>query len=177
MSQQHHTRQNMPPSPLDDTVGVGRRVAPRQSNHESYVLPAILDHLPPMPLYLAVAHLGLLTGKPVSREVICQAFHLDTRRALEIMRYLVNGAPRVTCKCLSLMQGQGYCLRILAIATPDETVGATSLAQTTARPRGSTAERERAQQQMRQWFLRRPNPPSRDADEKETEQGEDDERR
>ena len=157
--QQHHTRQNTPPSSSpDDTVGVGRRVTPRQSNHEGYVLPTTLDHLPPMPLYLAVAHFGLLTGKPVSREVICQAFHLDTRRALEIMRYLVNGAPRVTCKCLSLMQGQGYCLHILAIATPERTGDTPAATQTTARPRGSTAEREQAQQQMRQWFLRRPNP-------------------
>lgn len=178
MKKQNHSPQNLPSlSSPDDSVSIGRRVTPRQSNHESYVLPALLDHLPPMPLYLAVAHFGLLTGKPVSREVICRAFHLDTRRALEIMRYLLNGAPRVTCKCLSLMQGQGYCLRILAIAPPDEAVSATASTQTTARPRGSTAEREQAQQQMRQWFLRRPNPPSRDVDEKETGQGEDDGRR
>ncbi len=157
MTQQHNTRQTTqsPPS-SDDTTSTGRRVAPRQSNHESYVLPACLDHLPPMPLYLAVAHFGLVMRKPLSREMICQAFQLDTRRALEIMRYLVNGAPRVTCKCLSLMQGQGYCLRILAIATPEQSVADSAPSQTTARLRGSTAEREQAQQQMRQWFLRRP---------------------
>ncbi|MGN2498410.1 CaiF/GrlA family transcriptional regulator [Serratia bockelmannii] len=157
MTKQNHSPHNPPLSPLpDDSAGIGRRVTPRQSNHESYVLPVILDHLPPMPLYLAVAHFGLLTEKPLSREMICQAFHLDTRRALEIMRYLVNGAPRVTCKCLSLMQGQGYCLRILAIATPEQAVADAAASRTAARPRGSTAEREQAQQQMRQWFLRRP---------------------
>lgn len=157
MTKQNHSPQN-PPPPLspDDRVSVGRRVAPRQSNHESYVLPACLDHLPPMPLYLAVAHFGLVMGKPLSREMICQAFQLDTRRALEIMRYLLNGAPRVTCKCLSLMKGQGYCLRILAIATPEQSVAETTSSQTTVRLRGSTAEREQAQQRLRQWFLRRP---------------------
>ncbi|HCR2979767.1 TPA: CaiF/GrlA family transcriptional regulator [Serratia marcescens] len=155
------TQDNSPPkntAPLGEVGATGRRVAPRQSNHESYVLPACLDHLPPMPLYLAVAHFGLLTGKPLSREVICQAFHIETRRALEIMRYLVNGAPRVTCKCQSLMQGQGYCLRILAIATPEQADGTAASPSSPARARGSTAEREQAQQQMRQWFLRRPNP-------------------
>ncbi|CAI1188642.1 CaiF/GrlA family transcriptional regulator [Serratia marcescens] len=159
MTKQDNARPTTPlPPPPDDAAGVDRHVMPRQSNHERYALPMILGHLPPMPLYLSVAHFGLLTGKPVSREEICQAFHLDTRRALEIMRYLVNSAPQVTCKCLPLIQGQGHRLRILAITTPegaDDTPVATPV---TARLRGSAAERERAHQPMRQWFLRRPNP-------------------
>ncbi|WP_181409081.1 CaiF/GrlA family transcriptional regulator [Serratia sp. SRS-8-S-2018] len=148
-----------PLSPDREVSDTRRRVTPRQSNHESYVLPTCLEHLPPMPLYLAVAHFGLLSGQPLSRAMICQAFHLDTRRALEIMRYLSDGAPRVTCERLSLMQGRGYCLRILAIADPAQTGAGSADEHVTARRHDSAARCERArQQQLRQWFLRRPNP-------------------
>ncbi|WP_337061216.1 CaiF/GrlA family transcriptional regulator [Serratia marcescens] len=142
------------------SAGEKKRIAPRQSNHEEYTLPDCLVNYPPMPLYLAVAHFGLLTQQILSREVICQAFHIDTRRALEVMRYLVNGAPSVTCECLSLVQRRGYCLRVLSIASGESaTQSATPpFSRTSARKRGSTLERERAQQQVRQWFLRRPNP-------------------
>ncbi|MEL5615770.1 CaiF/GrlA family transcriptional regulator [Serratia marcescens] len=142
--------------PSSDGGGTGRYVTPRQSNHEVYTLPECLANFPPMPLYLAVAHFGLLSGRPLSREDISQAFHIDRRRALEVMRYLVNNAPRVTCKCLSLMKGRGYCLHIIDIASPEQGTGEPPSC--SARPRGSAAKRERAQQQMRQWFLQRPNP-------------------
>lgn len=132
-----------------------RRVAPRQSNHEGYMLPTCLADLPAMPLYLAVAHYGLLTHQMISRELICQAFHIDARRALEVMRYLVNGAPRVTCECVSLMQGRGYCLRIDTIAPPEADGQPTSVPR---RPRRNSTEEAHKQQRMRQWFLRRPNP-------------------
>lgn len=142
------------------TAGEKKRIAPRQSNHEEYTLPDCLVNYPSMPLYLAVAHFGLLTQQILSREVICQAFHIDTRRALEVMRYLVNGAPRVTCECLSLIRRRGYCLRVLSIASIESAAeNATSpSSRTPARKRGSALERERAQHQVRQWFLRRPNP-------------------
>ncbi|HIF6628455.1 TPA: CaiF/GrlA family transcriptional regulator [Serratia marcescens] len=138
----------------------GRRIAPRQSNHEEYTLPGCLTKYPPMPLYLAVAHFGLLTQQILSREVICQAFHIDTRRALEVMRYLVNGAPSVTCECLSLIQRRGYCLRVLSIALGESAAenAPSPSSRTPARKRVSTLERERAQQQVRQWFMRRSNP-------------------
>ncbi|MBH2767772.1 CaiF/GrlA family transcriptional regulator [Serratia marcescens] len=157
MSRENANKENMR---SQCTAGEKRRIAPRQSNHEEYTLPDCLVNYPPMPLYLAVAHFGLLTQQILSREVICQAFHIDTRRALEVMRYLVNGAPRVTCDCLSLIQRRGYCLRVLGIASVEPaTENAPSPSfRTSARKRGSTLERERAQHQVRQWFLRRPNP-------------------
>lgn len=137
-----------------------KRIAPRQSNHEEYTLPDCLVNYSSMPLYLAVAHFGLLTQQILSRELICQAFHIDTRRALEVMRYLVNGVPSVTCECLSLIQRRGYCLRVLSIASGESAAdNAPPLSsRTSARKRGSALERERAQHQVRQWFLRRPNP-------------------
>lgn len=104
-----------------------KRIAPRQSNHGEYTLPDCLVNYPPMPLYLAVAHFGLLTQQILSREVICQAFHIDTRRALEVMRYLVNGAPSVTCECLSLVQRRGYCLRVLSIASGESATQSATL--------------------------------------------------
>ncbi|HFT7665018.1 TPA: CaiF/GrlA family transcriptional regulator [Serratia marcescens] len=141
-------------------VSEKKRIAPRQSNHEEYTLPDCLVNYPAMPLYLAVAHFGLLTQQILSREVICQAFHIDTRRALEVMRYLVNGAPSVICECLSLIQRRGYCLRVLAITSVESATENAPLpsSRASARKRGSTLERERAQHQVRQWFLRRPNP-------------------
>ncbi|WP_089181492.1 CaiF/GrlA family transcriptional regulator [Serratia marcescens] len=134
------------------------RVAPRQSNHDGYMLPTCLNHLPPMPLYLAVAHFGLLNNEPLTRELICQAFCIDTRRALEVMRYLINGAPHVNCEYLSLMQGKGCRLRILGISSLEHINDGIKASKAESYSRGSTAEREQKQQQLRQWFLRRPNP-------------------
>ncbi|NGH10028.1 CaiF/GrlA family transcriptional regulator [Serratia marcescens] len=157
MSRENANKENMG---AQFTAGEKKRIAPRQSNHEEYTLPDCLVNYPSMPLYLAVAHFGLLTQQILSREVICQAFHIDTRRALEVMRYLVNGAPSVTCECLSLIQRRGYCLRVLSIASGESAAESAHppSSRTSARKRGSTLERERAQHQVRQWFLRRPNP-------------------
>ncbi|MBH2627293.1 CaiF/GrlA family transcriptional regulator [Serratia marcescens] len=157
MSQKMKCKENMR---SQFTSGEKKRIAPRQSNHEEYTLPDCLTSYPPMPLYLAVAHFGLLTQQILSRDVICQAFHIDTRRALEVMRYLVNGAPSVTCECLSLIQRRGYCLRVLSITSGESAADNASplSSRASTRKRGSTLERERAQHQLRQWFLRRPNP-------------------
>ncbi|HFT7668211.1 TPA: CaiF/GrlA family transcriptional regulator [Serratia marcescens] len=153
-----NTTQNENDTPPDRAAYGGRRISPRQSNHEEYTLPDCLAGYPPMPLYLAVAHYGLLTQRVLSREVICQAFHIDTRRALEMLRYLTNGAPRVICECVPATQGRGYCLHIIDIASSPAAGAEAALPQDAVPVRGGRLERENAQQQMRQWFLRRPNP-------------------
>lgn len=135
-----------------------KRVSPRQSNHEEYTLPDCLAHLPAMPLYLSVAYFGLLTQLVLSRELICRAFHIDSRRALEMLRYLSSGTPNVTCECIPLTQGRGYCLRIVDIVSLSRPSGGENVPRTMAPPRGGKLKRENAQQSMRQWFLRRPNP-------------------
>ncbi|MGP2734220.1 CaiF/GrlA family transcriptional regulator [Serratia bockelmannii] len=60
----------------------------RQSNHGGYMLPAELKYLQALPLYMVIAHWGLLSGKPFSRTDISQTFHISLRRAADIMTYI-----------------------------------------------------------------------------------------
>lgn len=154
------------------------RVRAQQSNHGGYDLPSGLSHLPAMPLYLAVAYLGMLKRAPLSRLEVAQAFGLDTRRALEVMRYLTSGKTCVACERVSLDEGEfgkGYRLRIDAIGEPQKSfvgmrketaednhrsqaevvpVSRGRKGQARRRPRLSD---ESAHQSLRRWFLRRPN--------------------
>ncbi|HEJ0405236.1 TPA: CaiF/GrlA family transcriptional regulator [Serratia marcescens] len=151
------------------------RISARQRNHEDYRLPATLSHLPPMPLYLAVAHYALLAQEPVSRQAISGAFRISTRRALEVMRYLLNAHVGVMCARLSPLpelREQGYRIQVWAISSsggqgvvnePPRITGPASpkiaAIQQTERvdkPR-SRLEKDRACQNMRRWFLQRPN--------------------
>ncbi|HID8455195.1 CaiF/GrlA family transcriptional regulator [Serratia marcescens] len=150
------------------------RISARQRNHEDYRLPANLSHLPPMPLYLAVAHYALLAQAPVSRQAISGAFRISTRRALEVMRYLLNAHAGVMCARLPPLpevREQGYRIQVWGISSGGQGVvnepplitdalchGATARqqAERVDKPR-SRLEKERACQEMRRWFLQRPN--------------------
>lgn len=154
------------------------RVQARQRNHEDYRLPVSLSHLPSVPLYLAVAHLGILMQEPLTRQAIGLAFGISTRRALEVMRYLINGKSGVICERLPPLSGQsalGYRIHIHALSVSEsrdersavpardryKDVNDTSLAEAGAtrmsKPR-SREGREQACQALRRWFLQRPNP-------------------
>lgn len=153
-------------------------VRAQQRNHGGYHLPSCLSHLPAMPLYLAVAHLGMLKREPLSRLEVAQAFGLDTRRALEVMRYLASGKTCVACTRVPLHKGEfgkGYRLRIDTIGEPQksfagmrkEMVGDNDPSQPEVTPasrgrKGQVRRRSRlsdelAHQSLRHWFLRRPN--------------------
>ncbi|ASM19676.1 hypothetical protein BVG90_24430 [Serratia marcescens] len=159
------------------------RVAARQRNHDNYSLPAELTHLSDAPLYCAVAYFALLQQRPVSRQQICRAFHISTRRAVEVMRYLTGSAtPHVACERLPPVSGereQGYRIHVHAIAgggvrrkrhaTPDIDVE-TNPVPVSEPPsdeggegvkghrRISRKANEQAHQKLRSWFLQRPNP-------------------
>ncbi|MCW7609925.1 CaiF/GrlA family transcriptional regulator [Serratia bockelmannii] len=156
------------------------RVAARQRNHDNYSLPAELSHLTDMPLYWAVAYFALLQQRPVSRQLICRTFRISTRRAVEVMRYLIGSAtPHVACERLPPVSGereQGYRIHVHAItgggrrrkrhAAPDIDVE-DSPAPASVPPSGESVKEhrrvsrkanEQTHQKLRSWFLQRPNP-------------------
>ncbi|EOV5094258.1 CaiF/GrlA family transcriptional regulator [Serratia marcescens] len=149
------------------------RVKARQRNHESYCLPTILSHLPPMPLYMAVAHYALLKRVPVSRQTISVEFRISTRRALEVMRYLFNAKDGVMCTRLPPLPGaseQGHRIQVHAISSrmglPGNEGGSVfnPISSETAHMHKdridnplSPYERGHTYQDMRRWFLQRQN--------------------
>ncbi|MCW7649161.1 CaiF/GrlA family transcriptional regulator [Serratia bockelmannii] len=154
------------------------RVAARQRNHDNYSLPAELTHLSDAPLYCAVAYFALLQQRPVSRQQICCAFHISTRRAVEVMRYLTGSdTPHVACERLPPISGereQGYRIHVHAIAgggvrrkrraAPDIDVADNpapvppSGESVKGHRRVSRKANEQTHQKLRSWFLQRPNP-------------------
>lgn len=174
MQQKNNDNQRSGMSSGQNPGGGAVRISARQRNHEDYRLPASLSHLPPMPLYLAVAHYVLLAQAPVSRQAISGAFRISTRRALEVMRYLLNNNLGVMCERLAPLPHapeQGYQIQVSAISSgvqgviselplttgPTFPEGAAVLQTECADKPLSRLEKERACQDMRRWFLQRPN--------------------
>ncbi|WP_440799899.1 CaiF/GrlA family transcriptional regulator [Serratia marcescens] len=167
---------------INETPSHSRRayIPARQRNQEGYRLPASLPHLPAMPLYMAVAHFGLQRRKAVSRKEIGEAFNISTRRALEVMRYLMSSNTGITWRRMPPLKNlprQGYRIRILSIPgveTPpmDDEPGDMTPAYSASRPSPAPGDdtdnsvghprsrrvQEEACQSLRRWFLRRPNP-------------------
>lgn len=85
-----------------------------QSNHHATVVPSCLGHLPPMPLYLLVAHWALLTGTVLCWDVVSAAFRVEPRRARELLRYLTRYETPVTFRRLSSRP-----VRLLILSVPD----------------------------------------------------------
>lgn len=115
---------------------------------------------------------------PVSRQDICQAFFISTRRALEVMRYLVKFTHNVECERFPPAPGEkerGYRIHVHAIFRPEAPCGKQ---QATARsipagaadndavpaphvskepgPRRVKTRGEHKYQELRRWFLQRP---------------------
>ncbi|MEX3136944.1 CaiF/GrlA family transcriptional regulator [Serratia ureilytica] len=173
MQQKNNDNQRSGMSSGRNSGGRAVRISARQRNHEDYRLPASLSHLPPMPLYLAVAHYALLAQEPVSRQAISGAFRISTRRALEVMRYLLNAHVGVMCARLPPLpevREQGYRIQVWGISSsggqrvitppsifsPIPPEAAAMQAEHVDKPR-TRLEKERACQDMRRWFLQRPN--------------------
>ncbi|MGQ8701792.1 CaiF/GrlA family transcriptional regulator [Serratia marcescens] len=60
----------------------------RQSNYGVYRLPDGLQVSPSVPLYQVVALWGWRLGRPFSREELAVAFHIELRRAGDVMSYI-----------------------------------------------------------------------------------------
>lgn len=138
--------------------------APKQGNHDAFCRPAGLDHLVGAPLYLLAAHWGVLTGTDLTVASVGQAFHIDTRRAREVLRYFLRYETNVT---FLLLGRSPLCLRIIAVrsATTAEVIVAAPEACPTEvlppgrkkRKTGNVSKQEETRAQMRRWFLQHPN--------------------
>ena len=158
------------------------RVRARQGNHDDYLLPASLSHLSALPLYLVVAHFALQAGAPVSRVALCQTFCINTRRALAVMRYLLDSKTPVMCARVPPHPDhpdEGIRIRVWEITGRDETLRMEGGGLYSAPPDGQQAvpeayeetsaplkhagksrareEKERSNQALRRWFLQRPS--------------------
>ncbi|MEL5428873.1 CaiF/GrlA family transcriptional regulator [Serratia nevei] len=172
-------RHNRDPRPGVDAEG--EWVQGQQGNHERYFRPACLANLPTMPLYLAVAYWGLLTGELLSVASLGQAFRIEQRRASEVLRYFVRYRVGVDFDQVSVRPCR---LRIRHVSpgasdearrerahgggnsareTPSSGVRETPPPRRGARPAGQ-GRGSVEQAQVRQWFLRRPNPSSEPSD-------------
>lgn len=172
-----------PPQTADHTATMQTmRVRARQGNHDDYLLPASLSHLSALPLYLVVAHFALQAGAPVSREKLCRTFRINTRRALAVMRYLLDSKTPVMCTRMPPdpdHPDEGVRIRVweitgryetrlmvggeLYFALTDEQQAAPEAHKETAAPLKHAGksrmheEKERDNQMLRRWFLKRPN--------------------
>lgn len=84
----------------------------RQSNHAPFQRPALLGHLPALPLYLLAAHWALLTGELLTTAAIGQTFGIEPRRARQVLRYLQQHPRKVLFERL---MGRRLQLRVLAV--------------------------------------------------------------
>lgn len=144
------------------------RIIKKQSNHDDYYLPRCLSHLNNPPLYLAVAHWGLIKKDGMSREDISQAFRISPRRAADIMNYIYNDRQAViTSQKTVTTCGRGlrsFRLTIMAVGEvrsrpiPNPGKRRVTQAETPAAFVGPMT----TVQQLRRWFLTRPNVPTTD---------------
>nr|WP_249339863.1 CaiF/GrlA family transcriptional regulator [Serratia marcescens] len=134
-----------------------KKVAGKQRNHGDFCLPDTLAHLMDPPLYLAVAHWGMATGLPLSRALVSETFRISERRAADVLNYIARDRHDVIdCQRHIVREGagrRGLKLTITAIR------GAAPRAASPPPARGSTARSRAASrvQQLRHWFLSRPN--------------------
>lgn len=89
------------------------QAAIRQSNHQPFQRPALLAHLPVLPLYLLAAHWALLTGELLTSSAIGQTFGVEPRRARQVLRYLQQHPRKVLFERLA---GRRLQLRVLAVS-------------------------------------------------------------
>lgn len=91
-----------------------KKVTGKQSNHGGYRLPTELVHLTDVPLYIAVAHWGLIKGTSITRDEISQVFHITARRAADVMTYIhVAKAQTITSvKRVTRVPGERRNLRL-----------------------------------------------------------------
>ncbi|MEL5280748.1 CaiF/GrlA family transcriptional regulator [Serratia bockelmannii] len=86
----------------------------RQSNHGVYRLPPGLPVAPSVPLYQAVALWGWRLGRPFSRDELALAFHIELRRAGDLMSYIRRAEQIVSRQCYVRAPG-GVRMRYLHI--------------------------------------------------------------
>lgn len=137
--------------------GVGKKtVAGKQSNHGDFCLPDCLAHLISPPLYMAVAHWGIYTGLPLSRASVSETFRISERRAADVLNYIVRDRHDIIdCKRHTAREGAGRrVLKLTVIAIRDVAARAPSPPARTGTARSRAASRA---QQLRHWFLSRPN--------------------
>lgn len=138
--------------------GVARTtVTGKQSNHGDFCLPECLTHLIDPPLYLAVAHWGLLTASPLSRALVSETFRISERRAADVLNYIARERHDIIdCKRNIVREGagrRGLKLTVTAIrGTPPPAPPPRAKQSSTARSRAASRA-----QQLRHWFLSRPN--------------------
>lgn len=88
----------------------------RQSTYGEYHLPAGLRLAATVPLYQAVAVWGWRLRRPFCREELAKAFHLELRRAGDVMSYIRRARPdRIASRQFYSRASSGGRLRYLHI--------------------------------------------------------------
>lgn len=138
------------------------RVLGRQSNHGDFTLPRCLSHLVNPPLYIAVAHWGLLKKTPFSRDDISQAFRITPRRAADVMTYIQREhGDVITCVRHLQVNPAGIRCLTLQVTGVAETPQSASVPRSRRRApdkasRGERQKKSQALHNMRATFLARP---------------------
>lgn len=140
----------------------GGRIMGRQSNHGDFTLPRCLSHLVNPPLYIAVAHWGLLKKTPFSRDDISQAFRITPRRAADVMSYIQREHTDVIT-CVRHLQVSSAGIRNLTLQVTGVVEAALSAPESKPRPRapdkvprGERQKKSQALNKLRAAFLSRP---------------------
>ncbi|HFI5337032.1 TPA: CaiF/GrlA family transcriptional regulator [Serratia liquefaciens] len=153
----HEHEQTTPPSSAPS--GTHRRMAVRQSNHDTWALPDCLTALcdaRPLLLWEAVAHWALREGRGVSRDDVAQAFHIAPRRAADVMRYiLLSQTATVTCASLVVRREDGVRQMLFHVTQVAGRAPARAPSPPRKRPAGSAVARRHEVAALRKAFLRK----------------------
>lgn len=140
----------------DDNVPSASDVLPRQSNYYRYRVPDNVNATDKMPLYQVVALWGWQRQLPFSRDDVALAFGIDQRRAADVMSYIRRvRADVLKSRQYYERQESGGRLLFMQILTEPVLSGRPYYGPAT----GKTSETQKsvALQELRRWFLYRPN--------------------
>lgn len=141
--------------------GKGEVVAPCQSNYQAYTLPEGVSGLEAAPLYQLVALWGWQLGRAFSRDEVAVAFGLELHRAGDVMSYIRRMRPdRVRSRQHYERLDKGVRQRYMQIMAKPQVDGrpVTPSPASQGQQHAKGPQTEAALQELRRWFLGRPNP-------------------
>lgn len=139
----------------DSKVHHSTAVPGRQSNYGEYRLPDGLRIATTVPLYQAVAVWGWRLRRPFCRDELAKAFHLELRRAGDVMSYIRRARP----DCIASRQfysraPNGGRLRYLQIIAKPQIKGAPVAVKPVHLTVSDTPDTAESVAALRRWFIR-----------------------